>query len=429
MGNLSSLPASATQSQGQVERLKFVSEEQKVAARLAPMLANNVDIACILKGIERCLPFFDFDDLCSLEGVSKSIKKLIHENGFYLWNDLLHHCTSLKPGYNRNIFYEKHLKHPSPLCLKLQLIRSKQNEVDDELAHVLQVTPFRNLLHEVEEKHKNDYDIVVYGLVCDLVTSKIPGFADIISRVRPAAMSTIVVANMKSLIAVKNCCANSSKYVSMLGQLGFVTWTPEAERKRLIVEKLTTTSKKQQNLANMPGYFERAEELLCLQPPENTPGYIGRADELLRLQSHFWYLRGAIKQIFSFILVFQDEISAQEYVEQVNSSTDVRNREKIHYVAMDMFESKIPFGTKGDFVTYYARKENSKCYRGPSYRRALTRLEHDMTQYEKDFYKRSGLRISPLSFRDLDDNNYHSRLAKKKNALNISALKILSEIS
>ena len=60
----------------------------------------------------------------------------------------------------------------------------------------------------------------------------------------------------------------------MLGQLGFVTWTPEAERKRLIVEKLTTTSKKQQNLANMPGYFERADELLCLQPPENTPGYI-----------------------------------------------------------------------------------------------------------------------------------------------------------
>ena len=57
MGNISSLPASATQSQGQVERLKFVSEEQKVAARLAPMLANNVDIACILKGIERCLPF------------------------------------------------------------------------------------------------------------------------------------------------------------------------------------------------------------------------------------------------------------------------------------------------------------------------------------------------------------------------------------
>ena len=68
---------------------------------------------------------------------------------------------------------------------------------------MLQVTPFRNLLHEVEEKHKNDYDIVVYGLVCDLVTSKVPGFADIISRVRAAAMSTILVANMKSLIAVK----------------------------------------------------------------------------------------------------------------------------------------------------------------------------------------------------------------------------------
>lgn len=410
MGNLSSLSASATQSQGQIERLKFVSEEQKVAARLAPILANNVDIVCILKGIERCLPFFDFDDLCSLEGVSKSIKKLIHENGFYLWNDLLHHYTSLKPGYNRNIFYENHLKHPSPLLLKLQLIRSKQNEVDDELAHVLQVTPFRNLLHEVEEKHKNDYDIVVYGLVCDLVTSKVPGFANIISRVRPAAMSTIIVANMKSLIAVKNCCANSSKYVSMLGQLGFVTWTPEAERRRLIVEKLTTTSKKLQNLANVPGYVGIADELLCLQP-------------------HFWYLRGAIKQIFSFILVFQDEISAQAYVEQINSSTDVRNREKIHYVTMDMFESKIPFGSKGDFVTYYARKENSKCYRGPSYRRALTRLEHDMTQYEKDFYKRSGLRINPLSFRDLDDNNYHSKLAKRKNALNISAFKILSEIT
>ena len=56
MGNLPSFPASVTQSQGQ-----FVNEEQKVAARLAPKLANNVDIVCILKGVERCLPFFDFD--------------------------------------------------------------------------------------------------------------------------------------------------------------------------------------------------------------------------------------------------------------------------------------------------------------------------------------------------------------------------------
>ena len=162
---------------------------------------------------------------------------------------------------------------------------------------------------------------------------------------------------------------------------------------------------------------------------QNLPGYIGRADELLCLQPHFWYLRGAIKQIFSFILVFQDEISAQAYVQQINSSTDVHNREKIHYVTMDMFENRVPFASKGDFVTYYARKENSKCYRGPSYRRALTRLEWDMTQYEQDFYKRSGLRINPLSFRDLEDKNYHSNLARMKNALNLSAFKILSEIA
>ena len=416
MGNVSSFPASVTQSQ-------VVSEEQKVAARLAPKLANNVDIVCVLKGVERCLPFFDFDDLCSLESVSKSLRKMILENGFYLWDDLLHHYACVKLCCSKNIFHEKHLKHSSPLCLKLQLIRSKQNEVDDELAHVLQVNPFRNLLREVERRYKNDNDVIIYGLLCDLVTSKVPGFANIISRVRAAAMSTIVVANMKSLIAVKKCCAKSSEYSSMLGQLGFVTWTPDAERRRMIVEKLTSAERK--NLANMPGYIGRAGEMLCPQPP----GYIGRADELLCLQPHFWYLRGAIKQIFSFILVFQDEISAQAYVQQINSSTDVRNREKIHYVTMDMFENKVPFASKGDFVTYYARKENSKCYRGPSYRRVQTRLEWDMTQYEQDFYKRSGLRINPLSFRDLDDKNYHSKLARMKNALNFSAFRILSEIT
>ena len=378
-----------------------VSEEQKVAARLAPKLANNVDIVCILKGVERCLPFFDFDDLCSLESVSKSLRKMILENGFYLWDDLLHHYTCLKLCCNKNIFHEKHLKHSSPLCLKLQLIRSKQNEIDDELAHVLQATPFRNLLHEVERRYKNDKDVIIYGLLCDLVTSKVPGFANIISRVRAAAMSTIVVANMKSLRAVKNCCAKSSEYSSMLGQLGFITWDPDAERRRLIVEKADDCFEK--NLE------KRIERQTCPQP-----GYIGRADELLCLQPHFWYLRGAIKQIFSFILVFQDEISAQAYVQQINSSTDVHNREKIHYVTMDMFENRVPFASKGDFVTYYARKENSKCYRGPSYRRALTRLEWDMTQYEQDFYKRSGLRINPLSFRDLEDKNYHSNLARMK---------------
>ena len=52
-------------------------------------MINNVDLDIILKGLERALSFFNFEELCRLEMVSTTILKLICDNGFHLWRDLL----------------------------------------------------------------------------------------------------------------------------------------------------------------------------------------------------------------------------------------------------------------------------------------------------------------------------------------------------
>ena len=46
-------------------------------------------------------------------------------------------------------------KKETPLCWKLCLIRSRQNEVDDELSHLSHVALLKQLLNDVSKKYLN----------------------------------------------------------------------------------------------------------------------------------------------------------------------------------------------------------------------------------------------------------------------------------
>ena len=86
VSNTSTIPSSSPQKNG---NKTITTKEIIIAAKIASNMINNVDLDIILKGLERALSFFNFEELCRLEMVSTTILKLICDNGFHLWRDLL----------------------------------------------------------------------------------------------------------------------------------------------------------------------------------------------------------------------------------------------------------------------------------------------------------------------------------------------------
>ncbi len=438
----------------------IITEEQMTAATIASRLANNVDIDVILKGFERALQFFTFEDLCLMEIVSVSFRQLVYQNGFHVWKALVHanryekkycHTIPFTDSTDKNVVAKR--KKKTPLYWKLCLIRSRQNEVDDELSHLSHTALLKQLLNDVSNIYANDKNIKIYGVVCDIVTTNNIDFAKVISRVRVSAMNTILVLNIKTLSTIKHYCAETKQYRCLIGQLAFITWSADDERKRLKVEKLM-------------GYSPKV-----IMKENKVPGFIGHADELLYVKPEHWFLKGAIKQIFSFILVFRDDLSAITYIKEKQNSLNKRhtgrnnNDNRIHYVTLDLFDEIyhpsfsqdispwfsdqlnndiVPsYMYNKDFITYYCRKEDSKAYRGPSFRRYHSELDRrfngfviadrskkdDKITYENKVFQKSGPRIHPFTFRRVDDNMKQEDppkfvLLKKKWRLNDAFMKI-----
>eukprot|EP00943_MAST-04B_sp_MAST-4B-sp1_P007616 g7616.t1 len=440
----------------------IITEEQKTAATIASRLANNVDIDLILKGFERALVFFTFEELCLIEIVSVSFRQLIYQNGFHVWKALVHanryekkYCHTIPfmdaSTTDKNVVVETKKKTPS--YWKLCLIRSRQNEVDDELSHLSHTALLKQLLNDVSNIYVNDKNIKIYGVVCDIVTTNNIVFAKVISRVRVSAMNTILVLNIKTLSTIKQYCAETKKYRCLIGQLAFITWSADDERKRLKVEKIM-------------GYSPKV-----IMKENEVPGFIGHADELLYVKPEHWFLKGAIKQIFSFILVFVDDQSAITYIKGKQNSLNKRHAghngddNRIHYITLDLFDeiyhpsfsqdispwfadqlenNVVPsYMYNEDFTTYYCRKGDSKAYRGPSFRRYHSELDRrfngfviahqnkndDIITYENKVFQKSGPRIHPFTFRHVDDYMKQGdppkfKLLKKKWRLNDAFMKI-----
>ena len=445
VSNTSTIPSSSPQKNG---NKTITTKEIIIAAKIASNMINNVDLDIILKGLERALSFFNFEELCRLEMVSTTILKLICDNGFHLWRDLLKKTNQYEKYYdtipnNNNNSTKKDDDNPpisssSSSYWKLCLIRSKQNDVDDELSHLSNLYLVKEMLKDVSKTSSYNKNIKIYGLLCDLITTDNIQVAKVLSRVRVSAMSTILVSNMDTLSKIKNFCLANAKYNSLVGKLAFISYTADDERNRLKVVRVSTPS----------------EEII---ETDEVPGYLGRADELIRVKPENWFLKGAIGHIFSFIYVFQDEKSAQNYIEIRNAKKTEMEQAmekwkggKFHYVTLDLFDEVFNFSNSAriatkeysfmydqDITTYYSRKVLSNAYRGPSFRRYhienhntvpfihVNNVGNNKVLHVNGVtYQKSGPRIHPLTFRELDADILRRKLVQKKINLQNAFIKV-----